>query len=361
MCVIFTLEAGQSIPKDMLDNAVYNNWHSYGVIVVKAEGLEVIKKCPENEVDPQEVMDLLEKYKDFPRHVHLRHNTAGATTDENTHPFLVFKDEKTGRQVWFMHNGTMYPYVSKKESRNTYNGAVTWVDDPDGPSDTVNFSNSVLRPYLQNLDSPLGKGDISSSLFRRLVRSFWNGANRGLLISSDQDAWYIDDWKEVGPEGSKFKASNNDYFLTVKRGPEYDRRENARKAMAEQERLAKTNPIITSNVEQIANFDLKPTHGFFQLSASACELVNDYEFYDRETASLICHLTVDEIAELYEHKEETIAIMDWIFTDYGLMYEELETAYKKLSGSTKKNEEFANRIKILEAELNRLEGIRDAA
>lgn len=78
MCSIIYLKPNAMIPYEMLENAVYNNWHSYG-LVTKVDGkLDIKKKVPESgEVDPKEVFKLLQDDIEYERFLHLRHNTAG--------------------------------------------------------------------------------------------------------------------------------------------------------------------------------------------------------------------------------------------------------------------------------------------
>lgn len=100
MCVIVVLSKNQMIPYSMLENACYNNWHSFG-LVTKVDGkLDIKRSVPKSgEVDPKTVYKLLEDDIGYERFLHLRHNTAGATNEANCHPFDVYYDPKSGRQV----------------------------------------------------------------------------------------------------------------------------------------------------------------------------------------------------------------------------------------------------------------------
>lgn len=326
MCVIFHLKKGQMIQKSMLENAVYNNWHSYGIVMPVDGKLDIIKKVPESgEVDPEEVYKILQDNFDVDRFVHLRHNTAGATSIENTHPFEVYFNEASGTHVVFMHNGTMYEYKSRK---TTPSGG--FVDDDDGPSDTKNFVDDILIPYTSGTDFGHGKGDISSPLFRNLIKKMWPaGQNRGLLISSKADPFFIDTWVEVGEHDEKFKSSNDDYFKLVKRGPEYDRRK------AEEDRLKKEQDLKNSKIKKgglksstsvpirpFREFDLTKKHDFFSLSESTRNICNDFDVYDRTGLVSLGYMDTKEIEELYSSKADCVAIMDYAFTDYAKLYEE---------------------------------------
>lgn len=344
MCAILHLIAGQMPPKDMLFNAVYNNWHSYG-LVTKVDGkLDIVKKVPESgEVDPEEVYKLLQDNIDHERFLHLRHNTAGATTLENTHPFEIYWNKKKNRHVVFMHNGTMYPYVSKK----IINGITS--DDLNGPSDTKNFVDQVLIPYLTAMDFGDGQGDITNPLTRQFVMKFWAGANRGLLIASDQDPMFIDDWKWVGPEGSKFRASNDQYFDKITRGPEFTRRlvraENAKAA------AAPTSKVSDNVFARLQDFKIESKHGFYTLSERLNAIYNDWEVWDRSNTVSLGYATADELKGLYADEQACLILMDWVFTDYAKLYKEYNELERKHDKSVKWNATFATKIKELEAEL----------
>lgn len=312
MCAIIYLKSGQMPPLEMLSNAVYNNWHSYGLVVRKNKKLQVTKKVPETEVDPAEVFKLLQDNIESERFLHLRHNTAGATSEENAHPMTVYKGKN--RQVEFMHNGTMHLYKSRK----TVNGVTS--DDDDGPSDTRNFADRVLIPYLSAFDAGNGKGDISSGLFQELVKRFWpTSDNRGVLISSDQPPLFIDTWHEVGPEGSKFKASNNLYFDKVTRGPEYTRR-----SLREEAQKKSKSPTGTTNIAALKDYKIGEKHDFFSLSSNLCNITSDWDVYDRPGAVALGYATREELDELYKDEKNCKIIMDWVFTDYAHLYEEFQ-------------------------------------
>jgi hypothetical protein len=330
MCVIAYFKPGYMPPKEMLWNAVYNNWHSYGLVTRIDGKLDIKRVVPTTgEVDPQEVWDVLEDDRDFERFLHLRHNTAGLTNLDNCHPLDVYYNPKKGRQVVFMHNGTMYNYKSKKKNAN----GIGETDDDDGPSDTRNFTDRVLIPYLSSMDFGNGAGDIEHQLTKELIKRFWGGSNRGLLISSDQDPLFIDDWKVVGPEGDKFLASNDDYFKEVKRGPEHTRRlVRAEKAKEDHKKLPQSNG--TREIVPVGQFK-EGTHDFFHLKESLANIVNDFAVYDRAGAVALGLATRDELVELYEQRKDCLAVMDWVFTDYAKLYDEHLQIVKDKEAATK--------------------------
>jgi hypothetical protein len=362
MCAIVYLKKTQMPLREQIDNAVYNNWHSYGLIVRIGEDLEVIKECPESgEVNPDDVWNLLEKYREYDRYLHLRHNTAGATSIENTHPFLVYDDGD--RKVWWMHNGTLYPFVSKKqETSNT--GTVKWVDDPDGKSDTVNFAEQVITPLLEQLDGPHGKGDIKNPLLRKMIQANWSGSNRGLLVSNKEGSLFIDQWKMIDSGQDKFLASNDEYFTTVKRGPEFARREESRKkieaerkALEEAKKGAQTGSA-SRTIVSIKDFTFDQKHGFYKLSESLCKVCHDWDIYEREGAIALGYATKDELKELYESEADCMFVMDWVFSDYATMYDEMlcledkhDRASKMIATLKTEAQTAQNRIEELERQL----------
>lgn len=350
MCKIIVLEPGVMPTVEQLENATYNNWHSFGLVTkVITEGvgrLDIKRKVPASgEVDPKEVWDLLMKDIQYKRFLHLRHNTAGATNLENTHPFDLYYDEKTGRQVVWMHNGTMYQYVSKKKSATG-----TEVDDPDGPSDTKNFTDRVLIPLLTTMNHGNGYGDISNDFFQLTLDKFWNGSNRGLLISSDQKEVLIDKWvKKVGRDGKEYFASNDEYFTEVKRGPEYTRRR-----LREEEAKATAAPagksvITTRQVVKLSSFQ-KERHAFYNLSSSLCNISRDWDVYDRSGAVSLGYASRPELEELYNHKGDCLTVMDFVFTDYAMLYKEFQELEEKLKKAQKHIAAMADEIKNGKAE-----------
>jgi hypothetical protein len=331
MCVILYLTPGQMPDQEKLYNAVWNNWHSYGLVTMVDGKLDVKKKVPKKEVDPVEVWNLLKEDRGYPRFLHLRHNTAGATTPENCHPFDVFFDQKSGRHRLFMHNGTLYDYKSKKTNSN---GGV--VDDDSGPSDTKNFVDRVLIPYLSGTNFGDGHGDVKSKLVQNLVMKFWSTNNRGVIIANDQPSFFLGDWKKIKiGEGKddEIVCSNDDYFDTLKRGPEFDRRRLQAEEAAKAKPKGTTVPSVRS-VEKLSDYR-NGTHGFYSLSTSLANIVNDFELYDRVHAVSLGYATRQELEELYDQKNDCLYVMDWVFTDYANLFKEYEVLQEKHEAATK--------------------------
>lgn len=215
MCVIITLQPGASFPKDKFANAVYNNWHSWGLVLKDGNGrTQLLRDCPEGGNDPEVIYKLLEDNKDIHRFLHLRHNTKGATSMENTQPFVPYSSNS--REVYFFHNGTLHSFG---ESGNS------------GKSDTLDFCEKILTPAFANIDAGNGRGDYSNKFFlNQIFDKNFNSTSTGLFVSGGKD--HIDtlrigggwsQWKQADGE-PEIWVSNTSYFDTVTRGPEHDRR-----------------------------------------------------------------------------------------------------------------------------------------
>ena len=225
MCDILWLKPG-ILPKESdFENIVYNNWHGWGLILRDGNGrLEITRDNPV-ENDPEELYELITKHSDLERFLHLRHATAGDIELHNIHPFEVISTNKG--QLLFMHNGMMSEY-DPKFIQNTEHPAVKG-----GWSDSKYFQESVLTPICGSLKDPL---DIWSPGFRKIMNKFWPINNRGILITN-KGAATMGTWiTRQGVNGKDYLCANDTYSAAVIRGPEFDRRESARKFKEQQER-----------------------------------------------------------------------------------------------------------------------------
>lgn len=338
MCNIMIFKPMQMLPRDMLRNCCFNNWHSYG-LVTRVDGmLDIKKKVPESgEVDPEEVIKLLEDNVEYERYLHVRHNTAGATTLENCHPFDVYYDPKTGEQVLFMHNGTMYSYKSQVYDEKTKK----MVDDDSGPSDTKNFVDQVLIPYTSACDFGGGRGDISHPLFQSIVKAHWpsTGGNKGLLISAKHGHFAVGDWVKVGDASNPVESSNNSYFARVERGPEFERR---RLREAEKKKSTAITVSRTADggykadrkqISLLKDFKLCAKHDF-ALSDNLKNIANDWDVWSREGAIALGTATHEELKQLYSDEQTCMMMMDIVFTDYAKAVDELKKLEEKLKNAT---------------------------
>lgn len=357
MCNILWLKAGQMPYKNEFWNMCYNNWHSYG-LSVKIDGrLDTKKHVPESgEIDPQELWDLIEKDRQYDRILHVRHTTAGTTSLENCHPFPVFYQERKGsvpREIQFMHNGTLYEYKSKKLNEN---GAL--IDDDSGPSDTQNFVNRVLVPYLSATDFGKGKGDLDHPLTRDLIKKFWPlTGNRGLVYSGDQAPLFLGDWKKMkASDGSDIMSANDDYFKDVTRGPEAARRDAIKRATEVKTsvstfRTTVSGTTVQTDIVPFTRFDFSfkdRTPCMWELKTSFAHILGDWNVWDRGVAVALGAATTDELTELYDKdKKATISLMEWIFADYA-------QTYVDLLESEDKHRKASERIAAIQGELTEL-------
>lgn len=341
MCNILILEPGQSIEKRKFYNMCYNNWHSWGMVTKVGDRLDVQRHVPESgEIDPEEVWKAVEKDKDYLRFLHVRHTTAGQTDLDNCHPFDVYYNQKTGRHVLFMHNGTLHEFKSKKPG--TYHNS--WIDDDSGPSDTKNFVDKILIPYVAQADFGDGIGSLTPSALKVLLGRFWSTGNRGLLISS-QDPFLLlgkSEWKEIESEDGKGTvwSANDLYFENVTRGPEKERRDAAEKERlrleeekAYEKRKEGTQASTTNGptLTKLSDVNLRAKHPFFGLSEGLSGLLNDWDFYgdDRQGRAALAFCTDKELLDLYKEKDTCIWVMDYMFSDYAQILDDLEKSEDK--------------------------------
>lgn len=339
MCTITIHPAGTKIPENAIVNAVRNNWHSYGLVTIVDGKLDIKKKVPESgEVDPDEVLRLLHDDREHDRILHLRHNTAGATDLSNTHPFDVMYASPE-KHIVFMHNGTMHDYKSKKHDENGKS-----VDDDSGPSDTKNFVDQVLIPYTLGCNFGNGVGDTSNEMYRQMIRKFWPTMNRGVIISAGQPLFLLGDWKKTTRNSIEFLASNDDYFDTVRRGPEFSRQRAAKEKLRSEKKIGKPG---MHQLADLSMFNLqggkiiadRPKPGFFKLSDHVKDIVHDYNLYDRQGCVNLGHLTKHELELLHQERDACVTVMEWAFSDYEELYKEMidvEEEKKELEGKLKR-------------------------
>lgn len=267
MCVIMAFAPGAMMNKTMFFNAVYNNWHGYGLILRDAnEKIELIKGYDENGTDPEVLWELLEKNIDIERYLHVRHSTKGSTDLDNVQPFSVYNSNT--RQVFFMHNGTLTGFGES--------GGV-------GKSDTVDFCEKILAPSLLSWWGPEGKADYTDVIYQKLLveKSFSYG-NTGLFVSNDLPPYRLGNgWSvfthPVDPESQgEIWVSNKTYFDRLQRGPRFQKLEEARraaearaKALEESKKAAASNGNKTTEQKDQRWSDL-----------SGSDLLEDYSGYN---------------------------------------------------------------------------------
>ncbi len=359
MCNIIHFQPGDKINYEQFANCVYNNWHSYGLVIFDNdyENCEVLKNVPESgELDPKEIFDLLVKHEDKERLLHLRHNTAGATTIENTHPFTVFQGDaiRSGKKVkneyiGFMHNGTMHQFISKKLINNRLE------DDPTGKSDTLNFVEQRLQPFF-NL---IGDKDLLNPTVQSLVKvDFPATMNRGVIFNNASHMIFLGDWKVnwQDKDGNILRVANDTYFDKVTRGPEWDRREAVRKENEKKE--VKVIPSVTFQGSEIAKYlEFKPDRlkGFFAIKKDLPSILSEYDIWTREGLVSLAYLNREEWAEIAKDADVAGSLLDFLSYEFASIYDEFDDLEEKKKKAELKCQEFAEENRALRAELQGLE------
>lgn len=204
MCVIIHLKPGQQIPKPMLNMAIQNNPHGYGLIFPENNQLTTIRNAADNEYDVIE--EQLQKNGDVDRYLHLRWKTHGLQNIDNCHPFSVVKTRKN--DVLMMHNGILQGYTTNEDAKDQ--------------SDTKNFVDAVVTPVLSRLKFPQGFINLQDPLVFTLLDSLTPHNNRLLLINKDNQPLFLGNWVKFtynqGQEKSDFVVSNATYFRNYSRG-----------------------------------------------------------------------------------------------------------------------------------------------
>lgn len=303
VCDILWLKPGMMPKESDFENIVYNNWHGWGLVLRDGNGrLEVMKDNPV-ENDPDELYDLIDRHRDLERFLHLRHATAGEVELDNVHPFEVISTNKG--QLLFMHNGMMSEYDPK------------FIQNPEHPavkggwSDTKYFQESVLTPICGALKDPL---DIWAPGFRKIMNKFWPTNNRGILVTN-KGAATMGTWiTRQDVKGKDYLCANDTYSAAVIRGPEFDRRESARKFAEEQVRKEReaaakeagtgTNVVpFVHGPHHLRNDQFTKVYGTTQFLDSIRE---NPELYSLENLAKLANATAPELEQLVEKLGEDL-------------------------------------------------------
>ena len=307
MCVIIQLLKDKTIPADHLYNAAANNWHSWGIIVRDDDGkLEVHKGVPEGgtHTDLDRIKQLLNDNLDKERIIHFRHNTRGHTSEENTHPFLVFekKSKPNPRKTWFMHNGTFLNYGRDLTSPK---------------SDTLEFVEQFLTPALSSWNNNGDRGNYQDEMLKMLIDAGFlkaGGSNRGILVADGLEPYRLGTWVKFGLMGQviyhddhvAYYASNDDYFKEVKRGPVKEAKDKAAeeaRIKADQERQKDSTSHSTgSNSGRVVKpLDVKMFqqneaifNGLSAYMGDFCDITSD------DDLARLSYVTLDEFEKFLE-------------------------------------------------------------
>lgn len=176
MCLIFLKpkSAKNYLTYDRFCNALENNPHSVGIVYKDPESNKVkIERFVNPEKGKQQIYDIIKDKEEYA--IHFRYATHGGVNLENCHPFIVNKD------LCLMHNGVMSDFGKVDTSK----------------SDTKNFTESFLRPYIEQE----GIGVIKDKEFIEDVGQVIGSYNKLLLIDKDFNWSIINEKSGVWKEG----------------------------------------------------------------------------------------------------------------------------------------------------------------
>jgi hypothetical protein len=367
MCKILVLQPDVMPLKDNLANAVYNNPHGYGLILKdkkKNKIVNVIRDCP-SENDPEVIYKLLDDNKKYERFLHLRWKTEGEISLANTQPFKVF--ERDGREIWFMHNGTLHTWSRPAAGLNLtwdieagrYRPANEITDDSlKEASDSRRYAELELVPFLSRL---MVNADLHDPVIQEILKRSWNNnASRGLLIANDQAPLFFsaNSWKTIKGEGEKaFFASNDDYFDKVIRGPEKERREEEDRKKREADNKTSL-PVVVR-----ANESLKVTCPSFRkiygLGPKARDLFTDWSLWSPDGFVALANLSENELVEIVKGIDSEKDMAYLLLTLTGLLKSTGDDNIKlteKNERASKYIEELTKKIKELEQDAIRQSG-----
>lgn len=331
MCAIIYLPVGKIIDYAKFENCVHNNFHSWGLILKNTEHkkLEVIRRCRwgENKAnDPKEIFELLQDNMDLDRYLHLRFRTEGPIDMENTHPFPVYVSDK--RQVYFMHNGSLTQFRPKTET-TTYEAGIKVVKPGEDVSDSKKFCDELLAPLLLKFSGENGKADIHDPMLSTLIDKFWTTTSKGLLISNDQEPLFINerDWVKIGTGDNIVFASNNTYFDSVTRGPEFERRKQEKEMSEAKARSKFREEGVTADKSSIADLKTIPLLPRKILTDELDRIFEDYNIWEEKGISALDNITAIEFEALVKRSPDEAVNLLLILTGY---YKELHDRHTRL-------------------------------
>lgn len=200
MCNILFLPKNIPIKEDAIRNMVLNNPDGFGMLFKDTDGTvkQVAREFYPEGTDPNRVIHMLKKFKQYDRLVHVRYNTVGESSLANTHPFEVFNSKK--RTVYMMHNGTMYDYKPQDQTK----------------SDSRFFSEIFLTPLLKEHTV---QGDYFKGVIPKIIDKFSSLQSKIVLWGSHLEPLFIGPWiHEKNTDGTyHYSTSNNDYFGSINR------------------------------------------------------------------------------------------------------------------------------------------------
>lgn len=242
MCVAITLLPGTNLTLEEIIHMDRANADGFGMAWAYDKSVSWWKTT---KVDPQEVLDRLQYWSDFPRLVHFRLATAGGTKTELCHPFdispqsICMPEGSTNRMM--IHNGHW----------NRWSEIHKLLDEEGLLPDKGPWSDSRLAAFLASQDidwlQALGGRVAVLDADETIVRlGDWTELREGLFVSnknwenctvkrggySGYRSWagWLDDDKEFQEELAKQQAKDRDKNGKGGKGKEAKRAEKERRS-----------------------------------------------------------------------------------------------------------------------------------
>ena len=194
MCVIISRQPGIELPFEKLENACITNSDGWGLSVADRGKLETVTKYDPAGNNAEEIAKILEQTKDQRVFLHLRYSTAGTKDQNNCHPFQSSTLKDDGRDISFMHNGTIYAF---KGNTNF--------------SDTYNFNQEIVSPLCKMmLAADPDNNPLENPLLPKLLKEYAGGNSIFLLYDQFGNEIIIN--KDKGHQYEGWWASNTYSF-----------------------------------------------------------------------------------------------------------------------------------------------------
>lgn len=194
MCIIIYIPEGKNLPtQEILENCWENNPHNGGFMYVHNNKIRIRKHTKKDEYI-KDVIAFHQKYgAESPFVLHMRYNTQGGITLENTHPF------KINSRAAFVHNGVI--------SQCGHGTAKTDVEKK--MSDTRLFKHRVLKKMPEHM---------LRNEFTQCLISYYIGSSKLVFMFSDG---CVDIVNEEKGEWSDDIWYSNDYYKSKRKSVVY--------------------------------------------------------------------------------------------------------------------------------------------
>lgn len=186
MCIIIHSKHGDLINKDELYTAYENNPHGFGLMW--AEGGRV--QVHHDVCDFDTIWETLLDIEGIPHALHFRWVTRGELTLDQCHPFQVTDKDQSGRDIFMMHNGTLYFLNSHVQA---FSGR---------KSDTQIFAEHTGEILRSKSDPRVLFSERVQSNMHKRIRS-----HNKMLFLTDEGEWHYFN-RNQGAENEDFWVSN---------------------------------------------------------------------------------------------------------------------------------------------------------